>query len=177
LLIAPAHLSDPNFKNTVVLVMQHDAQGALGVVLNRPTSRPMRDLWQELGGASCTCRQVVRFGGPVSGPLVALHTEPALSEMRVIGDVYCALSAAHIGELLGEERELVRFYAGYCGWEAGQLDAELATGSWLTTQARHEDVFESGDKALWGRAMRRASGADAPRRLQFDGPDPDPSLN
>ena len=132
---------------------------------------------QELRGAPCACNQVVHVGGPVTGPLVALHTEPALSEMRIVEDVFCTMSAERIEELVGEERELVRFYAGYSGWGEGQLEAELATGSWLTTRANSEDIFHTGDEELWGKVMRRASGADIMAPFDFGNETDDPSVN
>ena len=177
LLIAPTHLSDPNFTNAVVLMIQHDEEGALGVILNRATGRLIHDVWEELRGAPCACRQEVRAGGPVAGPLVALHTEPALSEMRIVEDVYCTMSAERIEELVGEDRRLVRFYAGYSGWGAGQLEAELATGSWLTTTARGADIFSTTDEELWARVIRRASGADPMAAFDFGREGDDPSLN
>jgi putative transcriptional regulator len=177
LLIAPAHLSDPNFTNTVVLMIQHDQDGALGVILNRSTGRLLDEIWQQLRGAACACSQEVHMGGPVAGPLVALHTEPALSEIRIVADVYCTMSAERIEELVAVERQFVRFYAGYSGWGAGQLEAELATGSWLTTEARSTDVFGTSDEDLWTKVIRRASGADPMGAFDFGRSTDDPSLN
>ena len=158
LLIAPAHLSDPNFAHAVVLMIQHDAEGAFGVILNRPSGRSIRDVWLQVRGAPCDCEQQVHVGGPVTGPLVALHKEPALSEMRVLPGVFCTMSAERIEELVGEPRSLIRFYAGYSGWGSGQLESELETGSWLTTDARSEEVFEVPDDELWPRVVKRATG-------------------
>lgn len=174
LLIAPAHLSDPNFAHTVVLMIQHDTQGAFGVILNRPSGRSIREVWQQVRGTACDCEQQVHMGGPVTGPLVALHKEPELAEMRVIPGVYCSMSAERIEELVAEERPVIRFYAGYSGWGGGQLETELATGSWLTTGASAEEVFEVPDDGLWPRVVKRATGTALP----FDFlEDQDPNLN
>jgi len=175
LLIAPAHLSDPNFAHAVVLMIQHDDEGAFGVILNRPTGRSISDVWEQVRGHPCDCSQQVHVGGPVTGPLVALHKEPALAEMRIAPGLYCTMSAERIEELVGEERELVRFYAGYSGWGGGQLETELATGSWLTIEVQADEVFETPDDGLWTKVMRRASGTELPFEY-LEGPD-DPSLN
>lgn len=177
LLIAPPYLGDPNFVHTVVLMIQHDGEGAFGVVLNRPTGRSIEDVWTEVRGEACACRQQIHVGGPVTGPLVALHTEPILAEMRVVDGVYCSMSADKIEELVSTERTLVRFYAGYSGWGGGQLEAELATGSWLTTLADDDAVFHTSDDDLWSKVVRRASGADALPRFDLGSEDDNPALN
>lgn len=174
LLIAPAHLSDPNFAHTVVLMIQHDQQGAFGVILNRSSERTIRDIWLQVHGTSCPCEAPVSLGGPVTGPLVALHPEPALGDLRVLPGVYCTMGAERLEELVATERTRIRFYAGYSGWGNGQLEAELATGSWLTTDARADEIFELPVQDLWARVVKRATGTSAP----FDHLDsPDPQLN
>ena len=177
LLIAPPYLADPNFVHTVVLMIQHDGDGAFGVVLNRPTGRSIRDVWLEIRGAPCDCRQQVHVGGPVTGPLVALHTEPVLAEMRVVDGVYCSMSSEKIEDLVSSDRKLVRFYAGYSGWGGGQLEGELATGSWLTTQADLDVIFHTTEGELWSKVVRRASGTIEFPRFDTEREPEDPSLN
>jgi putative transcriptional regulator len=177
LLIAPAYLADPNFSRSVVLMIQHDREGAFGVILNRPSGRSIADVWQELRGNPCDCREQVHLGGPVTGPLVVLHAEPELAEMRVVDGVYCSMSAERIEEIVSADRKLVRFYAGYSGWGGGQLESELATGSWLTVPGDVEAVFHVPDEELWTRATREASSTDLFTAMPgAEGPD-DPSLN
>ncbi len=177
LLIAPAYLSDPNFSRSVVLMIQHDGEGAFGVILNRPTGRSIADVWAELRGKACDCREQVHVGGPVAGPLVVLHTEPALAEMTIVDGVFCSMSAERIEELVQEDRKLVRFYAGYAGWGGGQLEGELSTGSWLTTPASAETVFRTPDDDLWTLATRSASGTDALPRFDSEPGGSDPTMN
>ncbi|MDJ0521544.1 MAG: YqgE/AlgH family protein [Planctomycetota bacterium] len=177
LLIAPPYLSDPNFVHTVVLMIQHDTEGAFGVVLNRPTGRSIQEVWTEVRGQACDCRQEVHVGGPVTGPLVTLHTEPRLAEMRIVDGVYCSMSADKIEELVSTDRKLVRFYAGYSGWGGGQLEGELATGSWLTTLADEDAIFHTSDDELWSKVVRRASGTETLPGLDLDLDTDDPSLN
>ncbi|MDA1195174.1 MAG: YqgE/AlgH family protein [Planctomycetota bacterium] len=171
LLVAPAYLADPNFSRAVVLMIQHDDDGAFGVILNRPTGRLISDVWRELRGSGCDCREQVHVGGPVAGPLVVLHTEPALAELPVVDGVYCSMSTEKIEELVSEDRKLVRIYAGYSGWGGGQLESELSTGSWLTTMADANAVFRTPDEELWARVTRAASGTDDLPRFD-DGTDP-----
>lgn len=177
LLIAPAYLSDPNFARSVVLLIQHDDEGAFGVVLNRPTGRSIADVWKELRGRRCDCREQVHLGGPVTGPLVVLHTEPALGELRVLDGVYCTTNAEKIEEIVAADRKRVRFYAGYAGWGGGQLESELSTGSWLTVEAGEAALFHTPDEELWLRATREASGTDAMPIFGIAPEPDDPSMN
>jgi len=172
LLIAPPHLTDPNFAHSVVLMIQHDPEGAFGVILNRPTDRTIRDVWKEVRGTECECRQGVLLGGPVTGPLVALHAEPALGEIPVTDGVFCTMGADKIEELVGSNRIRVRFYAGYSGWGRGQLEGEMQTGSWLTTPAQAENVFGTPPALLWRTVLRRASGIEPDDSLLETGDDP-----
>jgi putative transcriptional regulator len=177
LLIAPPYLADPNFSHSVVLMIQHDEEGAFGVILNRPSGRTIRDVWSELRDTPCGCAQAVHVGGPVTGPLVALHTEPALGDIQVVDGVWCSMSAEKIEEIVRDDRRYVRFYAGYSGWGGGQLESELATGSWLTVPGDVDAVFHVPDEDLWTRATREASGTDMlDIRPEAEGRD-DPSLN
>ena len=81
-LLASENLLDPNFARAVVLMIQHNDQGALGVILNRPTSKTVRELWQDVGQSPCQSQQPVCLGGPVSGPLMAVHPLAELAEVE-----------------------------------------------------------------------------------------------
>ena len=175
LLIAPAHLRDPNFAQSVILLVRHDEEGAFGLVLNRPTEESIQSIWEKVHGAPCAATQLIQAGGPVPGPLVALHREPAVGELQVLPGVWCSMQGEAIAELVEGTREHVRYFAGYSGWGAGQLEGELSVGSWLTTEADAGDVFEIAHAALWQRAFVRAT--ELP---DLRGPDPgpaDPRLN
>jgi putative transcriptional regulator len=177
LLIAPPYLADPNFSHSVVLMIQHDEEGAFGVILNRPSGRTIRDVWSELRDTPCGCAQAVHVGGPVTGPLVALHTEPALGDIQVVDGVWCSMSAEKIEEIVRDDRRYVRFYAGYSGWGGGQLEAELQTGSWLTTDATAENVFHTTQEDLWQTVVRRAAGGETFPRMRGDAEGGDPAMN
>jgi len=155
LLISSARLHDRNFRHTVVLVGEHDEEGALGVVLNRPLDLAVGQGVPEL--APLVGREEPLFqGGPVqptSPVLVAEFTHPDLADLLVFGNV---------GFLVGDVSPEIqpglvraRLFAGYSGWGAGQLEAEMEEGSWIVDPAREEDVFTDNPELLWSRVLRR----------------------
>lgn len=153
-LVASPHLVDPNFLRSVVLVIQHDEQGAFGVVLNRPTNNTIAELWGLISQTPCDNASPVHVGGPVAGPLIAVHGDAALSEMEIVPGVHFASAKESIVQLVTQSQCDVRLFVGYSGWGAGQLDSELQAGGWLTERATREDVF-SDYEDLWNRVARR----------------------
>ena len=157
LLIAAPKLAD-YFRRTVVLVLEHNEEGAMGVVLNRPTETPVAEAvpdLAELAGED----SLVHAGGPVNP-----------STVIALGDVDGTT------QLLGpEDTELelrrLRVFAGYAGWAPGQLDGELEEEAWITDPAKPGDPFAEND--LWPEVLQRKGGAYA---LLATMP-PDPSLN
>lgn len=176
LLIASPRLLDPNFRRTVVLLVQHTEQGALGLILNRPTSVPIRQAWQQVSQLPCQVEEVLRLGGPVEGPLMALHTRPNLSESEVLPGVYFAVEPKHLTPLVTEPSGPARFYVGYAGWGAGQLESELSEGSWLTPEATPAHVFDNGED-LWERVTREIAATTVYSSLNIKHVPTDPSLN
>lgn len=173
LLISSGGLFDPNFRHTVVLVGEHNADGALGVVLNRPTETTVADAIPVL--APLVGPDALLFeGGPVqrtSPVLLAELSHPELADVLVFGTV---------GFLVGDVPEDVRpgivrarVYAGYSGWGPGQLEREMQEGSWLVEPAREDDVFTDAPDTLWSRVLQR-KGPEYQRlsRMPFD-----PSMN
>ena len=161
LLVASAELLDPTFAESVILLIDVDPSGALGVVLNRPSPVGVEDVlegWGDLASAP----EVLFMGGPVSADgalalarcadlppgvgfqpifaglgLVDLDTEPPLLDGRLLG---------------------LRIFAGYAGWGAGQLDAEVAEGSWHVVAAEAGDVFGEATADLRREVLRRQPG-------------------
>jgi putative transcriptional regulator len=167
LLIAAPSLFD-YFRRTVVLVLEHSDEGAMGVVLNRESETLVAEAVPVLASVA-EPEELVRIGGPVSPQSVV-----ALGEF---GDV--AEAGTHVVGALGtldpdaenETLRRVRVYAGYTGWGPGQLDGELEAEAWLVLSARPEDPFADGD--IWSAALRRKGGS---YRLLATMP-ADPSLN
>lgn len=153
LLVASADLTDPNFFQTVVLMVEHDEEGALGLVLNRTTAVTLKAAWAQWAAEPCGIDAPLMNGGPVTSPLAALHTDPALAEREVVPGVFFAREGDLLAALVAAHAEPLRVYAGCSGWGPGQLEAELEAGAWAVTPAEPEFIF--GDEALlWGRVRR-----------------------
>ncbi len=101
--MASPQLADPNFARTLVLLIEHSQEGALGVVVNRPLTKTIQELSREVGSAPCHSRQPVYVGGPVPGPLLSLHTKPTLAEMEPLPGVFFAAKKQHLDELVLSE--------------------------------------------------------------------------
>jgi len=176
LLLATPPLEDPNFDRTVIYVLEHHDEGALGLVLNRPTDVPVTDALPEWGGV-VTAPAVLHIGGPVeeqSGWCLARARDVAALEgfVPVVGDlglVDLDLDPDHLAEAFAA----VRLYAGYSGWGPGQLEHELAQDAWFVADAEPDDPFLPEGAGLWRRILARQGGPIA-RLALFPA---DPSLN
>jgi putative transcriptional regulator len=153
-LIASPHLEDTNFYRSVVLMVQHDEEGAFGVILNRPSNNTISDLWELISHVPCGNQDPVNVGGPVAGPLIAIHSDYTHSELEITNGVYYASSKQSIGQIVSKPQGPFRLFVGYSGWAAGQLEGESDAGGWLTVPATHDDVFSAPDD-LWNRVSRR----------------------
>jgi putative transcriptional regulator len=152
LLIAKPDLTDPNFSRTVVHLVEHDAEGALGVVLNRPMTIPVSEHFESLV-AAVSYPPVFFEGGPVaSGSVVAIGSSGGAPPRLVDID----------GLLNGSTPmpDQLRLFAGYAGWSAGQLEGELLGGSWIVAETRRDDLggddlFGANPGDLWRSVLRR----------------------
>jgi putative transcriptional regulator len=157
LLIASPGLIDPNFRRTVVLVVAHDEDGAVGLVLNRPSDTSVAEAVPALAEL-VDATAVVSVGGPVQPEAVCVLAEwdePDEAGQLVFGDIGLMAAEAELEEI-GPATRRVRVFAGYAGWSAGQLEAELDEPSWIVETARMEDVFDTVD--VWSAALRRKGG-------------------
>ncbi|MCW2899662.1 MAG: hypothetical protein JWO67_1927 [Streptosporangiaceae bacterium] len=182
LLVATPLLDDPNFRRSVVLVVEHDCEdGTLGVVLNRPTEVPVERVlppWGEL----VTGPSVVFQGGPVAlDSALALASVPGEDEplgWRALdgGAEVCRVGLVDLDAppaLIAPEVVQFRVFAGYAGWGAGQLRTEIEEGAWYVLQGKSRDVFMEDPEHLWQSVLRRQAGD-----LAFVSTYPDdPSLN
>lgn len=155
LLIAGANLWDPNFRRTVVLVGHHDEDGAVGVVLNRPTETRVADAAPPLVplvGAD----EPVFVGGPVqpqAAVVVADFEQPEAARLIAFGSIGF-LPDESDPEVIGRIRA-ARVFAGYAGWGPGQLEAEVEEDSWIVEPAVAADVFTALPDQLWEDVLRR----------------------
>ena len=134
-LVASSHLANPDFVRAVILLVHHSDQGAFGVVLNRPAENSIAELWEKAEQGPCECEQPFYVGGPVSGPVMAIHANPDLAEMTVAPGVYFAAQREHLDELLRQSDHPFRIFINHSGWGGGQLESELEQGAWLTLAA------------------------------------------
>ena len=167
LLVATPVLEDPNFRRTVILVVEHEAaEGTLGVVLNRPTDVPVErvlDSWSEL----VTGPSVVFKGGPVA-PTSALAIGLVPGDAEPLGwhALDGAAAVSRLGlvdldappDLLAPAIDRLRVYAGYAGWAPGQLKAEIDEGAWYVVAAEPADAFAGQPEGLWAGVLRRQGG-------------------
>jgi putative transcriptional regulator len=154
LLIATQDLLDPNFARTVVLIAVHGEEGALGLIINRESSMPIQQVWGQVSQTPCLREGNVRQGGPVAGTLMAIHDRRPLANLVVADDLYVATELSAMELLATSDEGRVIFYVGHSGWGPGQLENELAEGSWLVLAAAPEYVFGPLDAlSAWKKAM------------------------
>jgi putative transcriptional regulator len=165
LLVARPTLLDPNFSRTVILLLEHGDDGALGLVLDRPSDTPVGAAlpgWSRLTAAP----GVVFVGGPVApgaalalalqSPGVGMHGDSFQPVVGALG----ALDLSLDPDALGSGTE-VRLFAGYSGWGGGQLEGELAEGSWIVADADEHDALTARPDELWRDVLRRQGGTTA----------------
>ena len=176
LLVASPNLGDPNFFRSVVLLVRHNEEGAFGVVLNRPSNTPLKEIWAKVSESPCTTEAVIHHGGPCPGPLMAVHREEFLAESEVLPNLYFATDKDKLEHLVLKPSETARFYAGYAGWQAGQLEAEMEQGAWFSAPASMEQAFWPGDD-LWDQVCRKLASTTRIAGIKMKHEPQDPSVN
>jgi len=159
LLVSARGLDDPNFLQSVVLLVAYNKEGAAGVILNRQTEATLESLLPGLA-ASPTKPGLVFLGGPVerSHARVLLRSPTARRDAaRVLPDVYFFESRDLLNKLLsdGAGPDRLRVYVGYAGWGAGQLEREVGLGAWHVFEGTSDVVFDSRPETMWPRLIRR----------------------
>jgi putative transcriptional regulator len=175
LLIALPSLADPNFARSVALICQHDEDGAMGVVVNRPSEYTLRDEFEQMGietGDAALGGQPVLAGGPVHPERgFVLHDgERTWDSSLAISDGLFVTTSRDVLEAIarGEGPERVTVALGCAGWGAGQLEYELTENSWLTVPADAELLFATPLDARWQAAAGRI-GVDMTRMADDSG--------
>lgn len=173
LLISSGTLYDPNFRHTVVLVGEHSAEGALGVVLNRALDVTVEQIFPPLSNLVPPGESLFQ-GGPVrpDGPvLLAELARPELADIPVFESV--GFLVGDVSENIQPDIVRARVFAGYSGWGPGQLEAEMSLGSWILDPAQLGDVFTDAPELLWSRVLERKG----PEYRQLSRMPYDPSMN
>jgi putative transcriptional regulator len=175
LILAGPLLKDPNFDRTVVLISEHNEDGAMGLVLNRPSEATVGDAVPDLTWIADP-DDTIYVGGPVApnGVIVlAEWDDPAKAVVLVEGDLGFVPGDAEDPDALAAAVRRARVYAGHAGWGPGQLEGELAEEAWIVEAPRREELFSDDAEGLWPAVLRRMGREFA---LLSTMP-PDPSLN
>lgn len=159
LLVAAPALVDPNFRRSVVLMLEHSPDGALGLVLNRPTPVPARLALPDSIADVMPDGELVHQGGPVQPDAVIVLadfedvSQAATIAFGSVGIVDPDGEAARAGGI-----RAIRAFGGYAGWAGGQLEQEVAQEAWVDAAAEPGDVFTEDHAGLWGRVLERLGG-------------------
>ena len=174
LLIASPTLQDPNFDRTVVLITEHNEDGAMGLVLNRPAETHVDDAVPDLAWAA-EDGDVVHVGGPVApdGVIVLAEWDDPRHAVVLVDEDLGFVPGDVPQEELEPALRRARVYAGHAGWGPGQLEEELAEEAWIVESPRREELFSDDPAGLWAAVLRRKG-----REFAFLATmPPDPTLN
>jgi putative transcriptional regulator len=174
LLIAGPALLDPNFWRTVVLVVEHTDDGALGLVLNRPSETTVGEAVTQLDELVDRNDQLF-VGGPVQPSAVIVLAEfedPGDAALIAFADIGVLAAGGSLEDSAPGVRA-GRAFVGHSGWGPGQLDTELERGDWILEPAQRDDAFSAEPDGLWAHVLTRKGGSYA---LIARMP-PDPSVN
>jgi len=160
-LIASRQLLDPHFAESVVLLIEYNNNGALGVIINRPSEMKLSAVLPEIEGLEQR-PDTIYLGGPVARNQLLLlirTSSPPEGSRHVFKDIHVSSSQAVIQRMIKnpESEERFRAYAGYAGWAPGQLDSEIATGGWHVLRADVETVFDKSPSEIWPDLIQRSS--------------------
>lgn len=157
LLLASPKLHDADFARSVILIVRHDRQTTIGLMLNHPLNIPLSEVYPDMKGAQIK----LYAGGPLALGIRALYRSRARPEQAtpVIGDVSMITKKTALGQLVGAgtPSTVFRVYAGYVGWSPGQLEDEVARGLWLVVPADAAAVFDAHPETEWLRLIGRTA--------------------
>jgi putative transcriptional regulator len=177
LLIATPQLSSPMFSRSVVLMLDHNEDGAMGVIVNQPINTTVSDLAGKIFESDFEWSKPLHLGGPVPGSLLVLHTVEDLGDHEIIPGVFVTLEASSVQELIRERVEPSLVIANYSGWGPGQLEGEFNWDSWVTLPATSEHVFWAGERELWHVVVSEVNARKLSDFLGLKTHPSDPSLN
>jgi putative transcriptional regulator len=153
-LLASPFMEDPQFWRAVVYIVRHTADDAFGLVVNHPTSVTVQHVLKSVADEDVECGLPLFRGGPVEGPLILIHDQEHASDFSTSPGIHLSSERDHIHEVIRKEGAKFRLFDGFAGWGAGQLDEEIATGSWILSEITHDEIFASPD-GLWKELIHR----------------------
>ena len=156
-LLAAPGMTDPNFRETVVLLVEHGDSGAMGLILNRPTDAMLQEAVSPAAADACLSlstelvEAVVHHGGPCPGPLMLVHDDGGAAQCEVLPGLYFSAEEHFVQPLIDGSRTAasVRCFAGYAGWAPGQLEQELLLGGWIVADADAASVLATDSEHAW----------------------------
>ena len=175
ILISVPFLQDFYFRKSVVLIADHSSEGSFGLIINKPVDVKLSDIASEFEGFEAP----VFLGGPVkTDSLFFIHTRPDLIDegVPILEGLYWGGNIETVRDLIKEhrlEKDEIRFFVGYSGWSAKQLDRELEEKSWVVSLTDLKQVIKSNPLDLWGQTLKKL-GREYSFWVNYP---PDPTLN
>src|SRR5687767_10158520 len=135
LLISSPKLHDPHHFRTVVLLVQHGENSALGLVINRGLETNIKEAWEQVSETECQIDAPIHQGGPCEGPLMLVHTNAAFADLEIAPGLFFTTDRENVEGLVSHHNGSIKFFVNYSGWGPGQLEGEIEAGGWLTAPA------------------------------------------
>ena len=157
-LIASPHLTDPNFRKTVILMLEHHGKGALGMIVNRPTEMRVSSAFQSPSVQwAGDPNEVIWYGGPVMRESCWMLHEPIPlfshgGALKIADNLMVSSSEDRLREITRNPPKRLRFVRGVAGWGAAQLDEELSSGLWLSAELNPRLLFSEHHDKIWAAA-------------------------
>jgi putative transcriptional regulator len=148
LLIASPGELDPDFSQTVILLIEHSEGQAVGLVLNRPTTTTVKELFDKAHYGN----RYIYSGGPVPGPLMALHSCEDHGEIEVAAGVYYSVKKKSLEKVVRIASPTQRIFDGHAGWGPGQVEEQIERGGWQVKPAAASEIFYD-EQDLWDRLV------------------------
>lgn len=160
-LVADRQLMDPNFRQTVILLLRYGPDGAMGLVINRPLQIKLSTVFPDIKGLDRS-EETLYLGGPVEpgGILLLVKSERQPEDSTpVFGDVYLSTSQSVLQRLIKkpDKSDRFRIFAGYAGWAPEQLEFECESGGWHVLDADDETLFDHKSSEIWPELIQRVS--------------------
>src|SRR4051812_7913109 len=167
-LVASPKLLDPNFARSVVLIVQHNEKGAMGLVINRALETTVREAWTQVSSVPYPNDDPLFQGGPCEGPLIVLHRNPDKGQMEVAEGIWLSSDADAVKALVDDVVDPLKFFVGYAGWTGMQWETDLSRGAWQVAEidsalvmSTPQDIWEELQAAA-RQALRALGGGTRP---------------